>query len=80
MTTQQTYFTDTGWGDWRLADNPSTRVTPEQVATINALDNVESIGASDVRFGETTGEITVFHTDGRITEVAEDGSSEEFAE
>jgi hypothetical protein len=67
-------FIDMGWGDWRLADEPNTRVTAEQVAAIEAMTDVESMGASDVRFGEMTGELTVFHTDGRITDVAEDGS------
>jgi hypothetical protein len=67
-------FIDMGWGDWRLADEPNTRVTAEQVAAIEAMTDVESVGASDVRFGEMTGELTVFHADGRITDVAEDGS------
>jgi hypothetical protein len=69
---------DAGWGDWRLADNITTRVTAEQVAAITAMSEVESVGASEVRFGERTGELCVFHTDGRVTEVAEDGTAETF--
>jgi hypothetical protein len=71
-------FVDTGWGDWRLADNLSTRVTAEQVAVIAAMPDVESAGASEVRFGERTGELCVFQTEGRVTEVAEDGTTETF--
>lgn len=70
-------FIDMGWGDWRLADEPNTRVTAEQVAAVDALSDIDSIGASEVRFGEMTGELCVFHTDGRITEVAEDGTTTE---
>jgi hypothetical protein len=40
--------------------------------------DVESVGASEVRFGEVTGELCVFHADGRVTEVAEDGTAEAF--
>ena len=76
--THQSFFIDMGWGDWRLSDNPQTRVTAEQVAAINALTEVEDMGASEARFGDMTGEITVFHTDGRITQVAEDGTTEVF--
>ncbi len=71
-------FVDAGWGDWRLVDNINTRVTAEQVAAITAMLDVESAGASEVRFGERTGELCVFHTDGRVTEVAEDGTTETF--
>jgi hypothetical protein len=71
-------FVDAGWGDWRLADNVNTRVAAEQVAAISAMPDVESVGASDVRFGERTGELCVFHTEGRVTEVAENGTAETF--
>lgn len=71
-------FVDAGWGDWRLADNISTLVTAEQVAAITAMADVESVGASEVRFGERTGELCVFHTDRRVTEVAETGAAETF--
>ncbi len=76
--TQQSFFIDMGWGDWRLSDNPQTRVTAEQVTAINALTEAEDIGASETRFGDMTGEITVFHTDGRVTQVAGDGTTEAF--
>jgi hypothetical protein len=76
--TQQPFFIDMGWGDWRLSDNPQTRVTAEQVAAIDALTEVEDIGASEARFGDMIGEITVFHTDDRITQVAGDGTTEAF--
>jgi hypothetical protein len=72
------FFVDAGWGDWRLIDNVSTRVTAEQVAAIRAMPGVESVGASEVRFGERTGELCVFHAGGRVTEVAEDGMRETF--
>jgi hypothetical protein len=76
--THQTFFIDMGWGDWRLYDSPQTRVTAEQVAAVNALTDVEDVGASDVRFGDMPGEMTVFHANGRITQVAEDGTTEAF--
>jgi hypothetical protein len=76
--TQRSFFIDMGWGDWRLFDNPQTHVTAEQVAAINALTEVEDMGASEPRFGDMTGEITVFHTDGCITQVVGDGTTEAF--
>ncbi len=76
--TQQSFFIDMGWGDWRLSDNPQTRVTTEQVTAITASTEVEAKGASEARFGDKTGEITVFHTDGRITQIAGDGTTEAF--
>ncbi len=77
-TRQSTFFIDMGWGDWRLCDNPQTRVTAEQVAAINVLTEVEDMGASEPRFGDMTGEITVFHADDRITQVAGNGTTEAF--
>jgi len=69
-------FVDMGWGDWRVADEPNTRVTQAQVDAVGRLEDVESIGASEVRFGDMTGELCVFHADGRTSLVAEDGSIE----
>lgn len=71
-----TLFLDMGCGDWRLAAEPRTRVTVNQVEAINALSDVESLGASEVRFGDETGELCVFHADGHVAEVAEDGTIE----
>jgi hypothetical protein len=72
------FFVDVGWGDWRLAGSPETRVTAEQVAVISSLGGVEDLGAAEHRFGEMIGELVVFHADGQVTEVAEDGTAEAF--
>lgn len=74
------WFIDMGWGDWRLTELPDTRVTQAQIDAINKLTDIDTMGSSDVRFGEQTGPLIVFHTDGRITEVGEDGTTENLPE
>lgn len=69
---------DMGWGDWRIADSPTTRLTQAQADYLNTLDaGAEGAGSSDVRFGEEVGDVIVILADGRWIEVAVDGSTED---
>lgn len=59
MSAGTAFVVDAGWGDWRLADSPNTRVTQAQANALLKFDRefVESVGAAQVRFGDEVGEL-----------------------
>lgn len=71
---------DRGWGEYWLADPglAPTRVSDEQVEVLSAERFAGAeVGASEVRFGDQTGELLAVTAAGRWIEIGEDGSTED---